>query len=300
MQILKKGDLIGLVAPASYMDEEKLKSAIKNIESLGYKVRVGESVKNRWHSFAGEDFARAKDLNTFFRDKDIKAIMCVRGGYGSIRLLNLLDYDMIKKNPKIFIGYSDITSIHMALYKKCNMMTYHGPMAVSNLSGEYNKDTLKHFLEVVTEDKIIRKLENFGKELKFFNDKSCEGIVVGGNLATLISNIGTEYDLDYTDKILFLEDIGENTYKIDRMLWHLKNLGIFDRVAGILLGDFSDCEKSGENDMELEEVFSSHFNGYDKPVCYNFQSGHCTPMQTLILGCNLKIDGKGKILEQKL
>ncbi|MEG0136914.1 MAG: LD-carboxypeptidase [Cetobacterium sp.] len=300
MQILKKGDLIGLVAPASYMDEEKLKSAIKNIESLGYKVRVGESVKNRWHSFAGEDFARAKDLNTFFRDKDIKAIMCVRGGYGSIRLLNLLDYDMIKKNPKIFIGYSDITSIHMALYKKCNMMTYHGPMAVSNLSGEYNKDTLKHFLEVVTEDKIIRKLENFGKELKFFNDKSCEGIVVGGNLATLISNIGTEYDLDYTDKILFLEDIGENTYKIDRMLWHLKNLGIFDQVAGILLGDFSDCEKSGENDMELEEVFSSHFNGYDKPVCYNFQSGHCTPMQTLILGCNLKIDGKGKILEQKL
>lgn len=300
MQILKKGDLIGLVAPASYMDEEKLKSAIKNIESLGYKVRVGESVKNRWHSFAGEDFARAKDINTFFRDEDIKAIMCVRGGYGSIRLLNLLDYEMIKKNPKIFIGYSDITSIHMALYKKCNMRTYHGPMAVSNLSGEYNRDTLEHFLEVVTEDKTIQKLDNFGKELKFFNDKNCEGIVVGGNLATLISNIGTEYDLDYTDKILFLEDIGENTYKIDRMLWHLKNLGIFDKVAGVLLGDFSDCEKSGENDMELEEVFNSHFNGYDKPVCYNFQSGHCTPMQTLVLGDKLKIDGKGKILEQKL
>lgn len=298
MQILKKGDLIGLVAPASYTDEVKLKKAIQNIEDLGYRVKVGESAGKRWYSFAGEDTARAKDINTFFKDKNVKAIMCVRGGYGSIRILDLLEYESIKENPKIFIGYSDITSIHMALHKKCGIKTYHGPMAVSNLSGEYNKETLKHLLEVIAENKSTYILDNFGKELKFFNNKSCEGVVVGGNLATLISNIGTEYDVNYNDKILFLEDIGENTYKIDRMLWHLKNLGIFDKVAGILLGDFSDCEKSGEDDMELEEVFKSHFSKYSKPVCYNFQSGHCTPMQTLVLGSKLKIDGKRKILEQ--
>lgn len=300
MEKLKKGDKIGLVAPASFVDLEKLESAIKNLKEFGFEIVLGESVKERYFSFAGEEYRRAEDINSFFADKSIKAIMCVRGGYGSIRVLDLLDYEIIKQNPKIFIGYSDITSINNALYAKCNLQTFHGPMAVSNFSGEYNTKTLNNFLNVVSSDKTSFKIENFGEELKFFNDKVSEGILVGGNMITLISNIGTEYDVDFKDKILFLEEIGESSYKVDRMLWQLKRLGIFEKVSGVILGDFTDCEKASENDISLEEVFEQHFKDYNKPVCYNFKSGHCEPLETIVIGSTIKLDGKNKSVEMVL
>ncbi len=291
MKRLKVGDTIGLVAPASSVNKDKLKSAIENLEKLGFKVKVGKSVENTWYSFAGTDEERVADINNFFQDKDIDAIMCVRGGYGGIRMLSLLDYEVIKNNPKPFIGYSDVTSLHMAFFKKCNLKTFHGPMAVSNFSGDYNLDTLNDFIKVMSDDESYA-IENFDEKLYFYNSLKGKGQLVGGNLAVLVSNLGTDYDLDYSDKILFLEDIGESTYKIDRMLWQLKNLGIFEKVSGIILGDFKSCDKCSEDDISLQGVFDSHFKDLKKPVCYNLKSGHCTPMLTLEFGEILEIDGK--------
>lgn len=293
------GDTIGLVAPASSVEKEKLKSAIVNLEKMGFKVKIGKSVENIWYSFAGTDEERAKDIINFFQDADVDAIMCVRGGYGGIRILSLLDYEIVKNNPKPFIGYSDITSLHMAFLKKCNLKVFHGPMAVSNFSESYSIETLDNFIKVVNSDKSYI-IKNFNEEIYFYNSLKASGQLVGGNLAVLISNLGTEFDLEYENKILFLEDVGESTYKIDRMLWKLKNLGIFDKVAGIVLGDFMNCDKSSNDDMSLQEVFDSHFKNLNKPVCYNLKSGHCTPMLTLEFGEILEIDGeKKKIVVRK-
>ena len=291
MKRLKIGDTIGLVAPASSVNKDKLKSSIENLEKLGFKVKVGKSIENIWYSFAGTDEERATDINNFFQDKDVDAIMCVRGGYGGIRMLSLLDYEVVRNNPKPFIGYSDVTSLHMAFFKKCNLKTFHGPMAVSNFSEEYNSDTLDDFIKVMTSNESYT-IKNFYEKIYFYNTLKGSGQLVGGNLAVLVSNLGTEFDLEYDNKILFLEDIGESTYKIDRMLWQLKNLGIFDKVSGIVLGDFKNCDKSSEDDMSLQDVFYSHFKDLKKPVCYNLKSGHCTPMLTLEFGEILEIDGE--------
>lgn len=294
---LKKGDIIGLVAPAGFIEETALESAIKNLTDLGFKIKLGESVTKRWHSFAGTDEERAKDINSFFRDTDVKGIMCVRGGYGGTRLLTLLDYEEIKKNPKPFIGYSDTTSILLALHKKCGMKSYHGPMAVSNFSGNYNEDTLNHFLKMLTEDFTSYTIDNFNESLKFYNSLKGEGVLIGGNLAVLVSNLKNEYDVDYKDKVLFIEEICESTYKVDRMLWQLKNSGILDEVSGVILGDFKNCDKSSETDISLKEVFDFHFSDLKIPVCYNLKSGHCSPMLTLEFGGLYKIDGEKKTLE---
>lgn len=291
---LKKGDTIGVVAPANFVDLNKLESAVKNLIEMGFKVKLGKNLKKRWYSFAGTDSERAEDINDFFRDKDVQGILCARGGYGSTRILELIDYEMIKKNKKPFIGYSDVTSLLLALYKKCEMESYHGPMLVSDFSGDYNKENEKYFLEVLTgkEEKII--LDNFGEPLKFYNDLKGEGVLIGGNLAVLVSNLKSGYDVDYKNKILFLEDIGEDTYKIDRMLWELKNLGILDEVSGVILGDFKNCIPSSEVDFSLEDVFDFHFSNFKKPVCYNLKAGHCSPMQTLKIGGKIFIDGEKK------
>ncbi|MGL4935172.1 MAG: S66 peptidase family protein [Cetobacterium sp.] len=290
MKKLKKGDTIGLVSPANSVDLGKLKSAIENLKSIGFKIKLGKNADKSWYSFAGTDLERAEDINELFKDDEVDGIMCVRGGYGAIRLLNLLDYEMIKNNLKPFIGYSDITSLHMAFSKKCNLKTFHGPMAASNFSGDYTKETLNHFLKVMeTNDDYY--LENISKKLGFYNKLSSKGELVGGNLAVLVSSLGTEFDYDYFGKILFLEDIGESTYKIDRMLWQLKNFGVFDKVAAVILGDFANCEKSAESDMSLKEVFDNHFKEFDKPVIFDLESGHCNSMLTLEFGKILEIDG---------
>lgn len=299
MKKLKKGDTIGLVAPASSVNKEKLKDAIRNLKELGFNIKVGKSVEEVWYSFAGTDDERANDINEFFKDESVDAIMCVRGGYGGIRILSLLDYENIKKNPKPFIGYSDITSLHMAFLKKCELQTYHGPMAVSNFSKEYNLETLNDFLKVMDSDDNY-EVKNFDEKIYFYNTLKGIGQLVGGNLAVLVSSLGTEYDIDYNNKILFLEDIGESTYKIDRMLWQLKNLDIFNKVSGVILGDFANCEKSSDDDMSLKDVFDNHFKTLKKPVCYNLKSGHCTPMLTLEFGKTIELDGeKEKIIVRK-
>lgn len=291
---LKKGATIGIVAPASCTTYEKVLEAKKNIEKMGYNVVLGECAQKKWYSYAGTDEERAREINNFFRDKNIDAIMCMRGGYGCNRLIELIDFQVIRENPKIFIGYSDITTLHVGINEKAGLITFHGPMAVSNFTNNYNEDTYKNFLEILTESVEKREIKNFSKDLEVLRKGRAKGKLVGGNLATLIATLGTEYDLDYRGKILFLEEIGEKTYKIDRFLNQLKKHGVFEKVEGIVLGDFKNCPPDSDRDMSLLEVFYDYFKDYEKPVLYNLESGHSEPMLTLPLGAMCELDGESK------
>lgn len=291
---LKKGDTIGIIAPASCTSYEKVLEAKKNIENMGYRVILGECTKKAWYSYAGTDEERAKEINEFFKNKEIDAIICMRGGYGCNRLVELVDFQIIKENPKIFIGYSDITTLHMAINEKTGLVTFHGPMAVSNFLNGYNEETYRHFMEVLSVPQEKRELKNFSKNLEIINGGKCQGKVVGGNLATLIATLGTEYDLDYNGKILFLEEIGEKTYKIDRFLNQLKKHGVLEKIEGVILGDFRNCPPDSEKDMSLLEVFYDYFRDLRKPVVFNFESGHSEPMLTLPLGALCEIDGDNR------
>ncbi|WP_294665599.1 LD-carboxypeptidase [uncultured Fusobacterium sp.] len=287
---LKKGDTLGIIAPASFTSIDKVESAKNNLEKMGFKVILGESTKSRWYSYAGPEELRVKDINDFFADSNIDGIICMRGGYGCNRLVEMVDYSVIKKNPKVFIGYSDITTLHMSIFQKTGLVTFHGPMAVSNFSGEYNQDTYKSFEEVLMNDNDEIVLKNFTKELGVLSEGRAEGGIVGGNLATMIASLGTEYDVDYNGKILFLEEIGEKTYKIDRMLNQLKKFKVFEKINGIILGDFRNCPTDSENDMCLMDVFKDYLSDLKMPVVYNFESGHSEPMITLPMGAKVRID----------
>ncbi len=293
MKLLKKGDTIGLISPASITKEEDVILAIENLKSLGFNVKVGKNVGKKYFSFAGTDEEKIEDLHSMFEDKEVDGIVSLRGGYGCIRLLDRINYEIIKNNPKPFVGFSDLTALHMAFYTKCELQTFHGPMAVSNFGKlEVNKITLEDFFKNLTTNISGEAIGN--SNIEFIAEGEVEGVLVGGNLSVLTSLIGSEFDLDYTDKILFLEDIAEPTYKIDKMLWQLKNMGVYKKIKGIILGDYNDCEKADESYMSLDEVFDSHFKNAKFPVIKNFQSGHCEPMYTLPLGRKVKISSKDK------
>ena len=293
---LSKGDTIGIVAPASFGDREKLEIAKENLEKFGYKVKLGKCTQNSYFSYSDTDYNRAMEINDLFKDREVDAIICMRGGYGSNKILEYIDFDIIKENPKIFVGYSDITTLHTCFIRKAGLITFHGPMAISNFSPEYNEDTYQNFINVVGGN-FDGNIRNFEKELVSMNDKKAKGILVGGNLTTIIATLGTEYDVDYSGKILFLEDIGETTYKIDRFLNVLKKHGIFKKISGLILGEFTSCPKSDENDMSLEEVFNDYFKNLDIPILMNLESGHEEPMLTLPLGATVAIDGEKKTVQ---
>lgn len=284
---LKKGDTIGIVAPANSGSKDKVLSSKKKLESLGYRVKLGKHIFDTWHSFAGTDKNRVSDINNFFKDPEVDAVMCLRGGYGSIRIVEELDIEAIKKNPKIFIGYSDITTLHSALNQRAGLVTFHGPMAVSNFF-DMEKFTVESFVESV-ENPCGREIIN-PTGLKSMAGGKARGIVAGGNLTTLMGDMGTPNELDFRGKILFLEEIREPTYKIDRALTQLLNTGKLGQLNGIILGDFNNCIPASEYDMSLMDLLEDRLKDLEIPVIYNFKSGHCKPMVTLPLGIEVEID----------
>ena len=300
---LKKGDMIGIVAPANYTTEDKIERAVKNIEGKGYRVKLGEGCRERWFTFAGRDEVRARDIMEFFKDEEVDAILCLRGGFGSIRLLEYLDFEEIKRNPKIFVGFSDITTLHSAFQKKSDLITFHGPMAASNffffLLDKVSWEGLFKLLENSEIESEIKNPE--GEPLKKLVGGKATGRSIGGNLVTFVSNMGTEYDVEYEDTILFIEEIGEPAYKIDRALTQLINSKGFKGIKGIILGDFNNCGGENENAYSLMELFEERLGNLGIPVIYNFKSGHCWPMMTLPMGAKIAIDadeGSIKILEK--
>lgn len=297
---LRKGEVIGIISPASSVEDETLISrGIKYIEGLGYRVEMGKNFGKKRGYIAGTDKERVEDIRQMFGDKNIRAIFCSRGGYGAFRLLDKIDYQFIRKNPKIFVGFSEITSLQMAFLTKANLVTFSGPMVASHFSNEISTFTEEYFWRILTSkgrpEKIILSDKQINSDTKI--DKA-SGRIIGGNLAVFSAMIGSGYLPELKDNILLLEEISEPPYKIDRMLNQLRLHKVFKKLNGIILGIFIDCEETDKkkSSLTLEEVFNDYFNELKIPVIRSFPYGHSKKILTLPMGINVNLNiKKGRI-----
>lgn len=294
---LEEGSTIALIAPGSPIGDEKIKVATENMLKLGLVVKEGRNVRAKRGYFAGTDEQRLADLHWAFSDPEIDGIWCLRGGYGCGRLLPNIDYDLIRRNPKLLIGYSDITALHLAIHSHTGLVTFHGPVAAS----EYPDNTTNNAKAVLWQGKKGHVVslpaesdELPGPEYKpvVIAPGQAEGPLVGGNLALLSALVGTAYSPSYRGKIVFIEDIGEQPYRIDRMLIQLFQGTDLAQAAGIILGVFNDCQpKSGSiPSLSLEEALHDNFAHLGIPVAYGFPFGHVPYNVTLPYGIMAALD----------
>lgn len=298
---LQKGDVIGIISPASSPDDLlRIEKGVRYLERIGYKVEVGKHV-GKYHGYlAGTDEERVEDLHYMFKNKNVNAIICVRGGYGTPRLLDKIDFRIIKNNPKIFCGYSDITALQMAMLQKTGLVTFAGPMLAVDFHNEVSPYTEEQFWKLVTSNKSIGRVKFPGDErLLSISKGSAKGRLAGGNLALFVSLAGTEFFPQMKEKILILEDTGEAPYRVDRLLNQLKLIKVFKSVRGIILGAFTDCI---ENDPEkrtltLGEVIDDYLGHLKIPVVYNFPHGHIKENHTLPFGIQIKLNSSKGFVE---
>ncbi len=291
---LQPGARIGLIAPSSPIyEEENRQKAIQLLEDMGFSVVVGQSINEQRGYLSGSDLLRAGDVNRMFEDPEIDAIVCLRGGYGAARLLPMLDYETIRKNPKPFVGFSDITALHCAFQVKCGLVTFHGPMAGAPLMVGLREDRSRtRWLRAMSETNPLGAMENpDGTAFDVFREGEAEGILTGGNLTVLNNLIGTEYLPDFNGKLLLLEDVGEKPYRIDAMLTQFRNTGLLDKCAGFILGDFTDCAGDpAKPTLTLQEIFSELLPP-DKPILQSVHAGHGRDKITLPLNIPYRIRG---------
>lgn len=298
---LNRNDTIGLVCPSSPVSGERVLACKAFVERMGYQVKVGKSCFESLHGYlAGSAKNRARDLNLMFADPKVKAIFCIRGGYGSSQIMDLLDYDMIARNPKIFVGYSDITNLNIAFHQKCNMVTFHGPMVSSNMLEHFDDYTRERFEAAIHMKDELYLINPDLEPMKVLAPGVGKGTIVGGNLALIINLLGTFYAPDFHGKILFIEDIYESIPRIHRMLDQLRLLGIFDQLAGVIIGDFSECEKEDNGTYSVEDFMQEFFADMKIPVISNVKCGHCHPTATIPLGVTCTIDTKTEIVKFSL
>lgn len=301
---LKKGDTIGLISASGATPPEKFLPAVKSIEKLGFKVVTGETCRARHGYLAGSDELRAAEVNQMFRDTNIDGIFCIRGGYGATKILPLLDFDMIKANPKVFAGYSDVTALHIAFNQKCGFVTYHTPMPSTEfIRSEMDPYTWNSFIKSVTAtERLDYGLENPpGRTMTTLVDGKAKGQLIGGNLTLVTASLGTPYEIETKGKILFLEDVDESEQRVDRMLTQLKLAGKLDDVAGILLGAWTNCgpesPKHPEHSLSLQTIFQEILGPLHKPIIKDIACGHCLPTMSLPLGRTITMDTENQTIK---
>ncbi|MDO5292070.1 MAG: LD-carboxypeptidase [bacterium] len=279
------GDTVGLVAPCSPIQPSKLNACIDAITAMGMNAVIGDSVTESLHGYlAGSDQVRADDLNAMFYSSSIDAIFCLRGGYGSTSLMSLLDYQTITKHPKLFVGYSDVTSFHLAFHRLCDFITFHGPMVSSNMINDYDEYTKQCFEEAISMPDVLTYHSPDGsKPISIVKGTAC-GRVIGGCLSLISPSIGTFYQPDFKGKILFLEDVDESLPRCDKLMHHLAHSCVLDQVDGVILGTFKDCTNPNDPSYTMFDFFKDFFSSYKKPVLYGVQSGHEKPMATIPFG----------------
>jgi muramoyltetrapeptide carboxypeptidase len=287
---LEPGARIGIVAPAGPYDDETFGRGVHILENMGFEVFVPPQLLAAKGYLAGSDRRRAQFVNELFADKSIDAVMCARGGYGSIRILPLLDYPTLADNPKVFIGFSDITVLLNVLNYRCGMATFHGPVVTS--LADSSDETRLALLQAVSSDTRCEVKLPGGAAVK---GGSGTGAVCGGNLTTLCHLVGTPYVPGFTNKILFLEDRAEAPYRIDRMLVHMKLAGCFENLAGIVLGSFEDC-----GSMEsILNIVSEIFAPYPIPILAGLDAGHGGNNITIPIGIEATLDADRHVLSYR-
>ena len=293
-KMLKFGDTIGLIGPSGAVRTEgAIERAVQETERMGFRVKLGESAGQKYGYLSGNDEVRARDINAMFADREVDAIICLRGGYGATRILDRLDYDLIRQNPKIFIGFSDITALHIAFLEKCSLATFHGPMAAANWASKpLDSFGLESMYRAIMHAEPAGELANPPEYARQTINRGCaEGLLVGGNLTLIAASLGTPWEINTKDRILFIEEVDERTYAVDRMLTHLRLAGKFEDCAGVVFGDFADCPvEYPEFGLTLEEIIRDIVVPCGKPIVTGLRCGHCTPTLTLPLGVRCRLD----------
>jgi muramoyltetrapeptide carboxypeptidase len=285
---IKKGDTLGIVAPAGSVESHDLEKGMRRLCELGFRIRVGTSVHKGFRMMAGSDSDRAHDIMQMFSDPEIKAIVCARGGYGSGRVLPYLDSELIRAHPKVFVGSSDVTFLLLYLTQNCDMVAFHGPMVAPDFGKEYSSVTEEYFLKALTQIQPLGAVRLQGARI--LRKGHAEAPLVGGCLSVLCSALGTSYEPQTQDKILFLEDVKEAPYRIDRMLTHLKDSGKFNGVRGVLFGEMRGCHPERTAGYLLEEIILDALREVDGPIVLGISSGHSRDNLTLPLGITIRLD----------
>ena len=297
---LRRGDTIGLVGISGAMHdpETKFEKMMEAIDALGYRTIIADSCREEYGYLSGTDESRAKGLNQMFRDDRVDAVVCMRGGYGVARMLDLVDFDVMRANPKLVLGYSDITALHTAIHQKVGMVTIHGPMPCSAWM-EFNDFTRESMLRALTSTEPLGRVVNpEGMEPQCIVPGKCTGQLVGGNLTLIASACGTPFALDATDKVLLLEDVGEYIYRLDSMLTQLRQAGMFEQCAGVVLGGFTNCTEEYERyALHLDDIIRDIIVPAGKPVLANLSIGHTDTKITVPLGVQVAVDAEAGTLE---
>jgi muramoyltetrapeptide carboxypeptidase len=295
---LKPGDTIGIVCPAGYMPFEKAQTCIETLTGWGFKVITGKTLGNQFHYFSGTDEERLQDLQQMLDDKKIDAILCGRGGYGTGRILDRLDFSKFVKRPKWIIGFSDITVLHCHLFSNFKIASLHAPMAAAFNDGEFKNQYIESL-----HDALLGKKANYSTEGNSFDQEGkATGILVGGNLSLLVNLIGTPSDIKTKNKILFVEEVGEYIYSADRMMHQLKRSGKLDDLKGLIIGKFSEMKDTTiPFGQTFEETIKDLVNEYDFPVCFDFPVSHEKENYALKIGVKYKLkvqQGKVELKEE--
>ena len=294
---LRRGDTVALINPASATAlRDSVQIVKESMEALGLKVKLGKNVLRRRGYFAGTDEERAEDLNLQFADPEIKGIIAVRGGWGCARLLPLIDFQNIKDNPKVLVGYSDVTALLLSIYSRTGLVTFHGPVGM----GPWNSFSTDYFRQILFQGQapVLRNPSNKGNNLTQVRDRvvtispgRASGRLLGGNLTVLSAIVGSGYLPDFKDSILFLEDVGENIYRIDRMLTQLKLAGILDVAGGFIFGKCTGCGPGeGYGSLTLEELFDDFIKPLGIPAWHGSMIGHEAEKFTIPIGIEAAVN----------
>ena len=287
---LKKGAIVGLVSPSSPISPERVELCGKAVEGLGYRVKLSDNhALSKGGYMAGEEKLRAQWMNTMFADPQVEAIFCVRGGGGATRIIPYLQLEMIKQNPKIFVGYSDVTCLHLLLNQQCDLVTFHGPMVSSNMIDHFDAESQKSFFDCLNADRVYEYRAPGGLPLKPLRSGKAEGILTGGNLTLMAASLGTPYEIDTKGKIIFIEETGEHIGNIDRHIYQLRDGGKLKQAAGVILGQFTGCHRKIK-EYGIEEILLDAVADLDLPVLSGVQSGHGFPMISLPMGARCGMD----------
>jgi len=299
---LRRGDVVGLVAPGGYTSDAAIEKAVQHIEALGFRVKLGTYLRDVWGNYGGTVAARIADLHAMFRDPDVKAIWAIRGGSGCISLLRHLDYRLIRTHPKVLLGYSDITALHLAIHRHAGLVTFHGPVASSTPSAY----STEHLLAVLTEPRdaytIPMSAENDRRALeepwyatRTVHEGVAEGPLIGGNLSLASALAGTPYAADFTGGLLFLEEVNEEPYRIDRWMTQLDLAAGFDKAAGVMIGICENCGPQGDGpSLTLDETLDVHLQPLRVPAVTGYSFGHIRNQFTMPVGIRGRLDTEAR------
>lgn len=301
---LKPGDLVGLIAPSGVLDDATLQRGVSNLESLGFRVKLGANVRAAHGGYAGTVAQRLDDLHAMFLDREVKAIWAARGGSGCSALLPGIQYELIRNHPKILVGYSDITALHLAIHRHAGLVTFHGPVAPSTPTDYAVTQMQAVLMSPRPETEIAMSVENSKMAperpefaLRTFRDGIAEGRLIGGNLSVVCALIGTPYAAEMKNRLVFLEDVGEAPYRIDRMLTQLQQSQDLKTAAGIMLGVFQKSNvPAGEASLTLDEVLDGHFAASKVPAVYGYSFGHIQHQCTIPVGIKARLDTRSQTL----